>query len=111
MEGATAGSDRQTHSKGQAVPVCLGPLDKPIFDKRFGVPRGDKQFIEGSKELHDSGITPAIRQIVKSAQRYGTKSKIHKTPEASVSSLEGGLLYPIRQSIFYPADDPSIGGR
>ena len=25
--GATAGSDRQTRSKGQAVPECLGPLN------------------------------------------------------------------------------------
>ena len=79
-EGATAGSDRQTRSKGQAVPVCLSPLHKPIFDKRFAVPKGDKQFIEGSKERHDSDRTPALRHIVKSAQRYGTKSKIHKLP-------------------------------
>ena len=39
VEGATAWSDRQTRSKGQAVPVCLGPLDKSIFDERFAVPR------------------------------------------------------------------------
>ena len=71
-EGATAGSYRQTRSRGQAVPVCLGPLDKPIFDERFAVPIGDKQFIEGTKELHDSGKTPALRHIVKSAQRCGT---------------------------------------
>ena len=110
-EGATAGSECQTCSKGQAVPVYLGPLDKPIFDERFAVPIGDKQFIEGTKELYDSGKTPALRHIVKSAQRYGTKSKIHKTPEASVSSPEGRLPYPIRPSIFYTADDLSIGGQ
>ena len=110
-EGATAGSDRQTRSKGQAVPVGLGPLDKHVFDERFAVPKGDKQFIEGSKELYDSSITPALRHIVRSAQRYGTKSKIHKTPKGTVSSSEGSLPYPIRLSTFYPVDDPSIGGR
>ena len=110
-EGATAGSNRQTRSKGQAVPVCVGPLDKPIFDKRFAVPIGDEQFIEGTKELYDSGKTPAPRHIVKSAQNYGTRSKIHQTPPASVSNSKGGLPYPIRPSIFYRADDPSIGGQ
>ena len=75
VEGATGGSDRQTRSKGQAVPVCLGPLDKPICIERFAVPIGDEQFIEGTKELYDSGKTPALRHIVKSAQRYGTRSK------------------------------------
>ena len=74
------------------------------------VPTGDEQFIEGSKELYDSGKTPALRHIVKSAQRYGTRSKLHKT-RALVSSSEGGLPYPIRPSIFYMADDPSIGGQ
>ena len=108
-EGATAGSDRQTRSKGQAVPVCLGPLDKPIFDERFAVPIGDEQFIEGTKELYDSGKTPAPRHIVKSALRCGARSKIHQTPTTSVSSSEGDLPYPIRPSIFYTADDPSIG--
>ena len=110
-EGATARSNHQTRSKEQAVPVCLGPLDKPIFDERFAVPRGDKQFIKGPKELHESGITPALRHIVRSTQRYGTKSKIHKTSEASVSSLAGSPPYPIRPSIFYPVDDPSIAGQ
>ena len=86
-------------------------MDKPIFDERFAVPIGDEQFIGGTKELYDSGKTPALRHIVKSAQRYGTRSKIHKTPEASVGSSEGGLPYPIRPSIFYTADDPSIGGQ
>ena len=108
-EGATAGSDRQTRSKGQAVPVCLGPFDKPIFDERFVVPIGDEQFIEGTNKLYDSGKTPALRHIVKSAQRCGARSKIHQTPKTSVSSSEGDLPYPIRSSIFYTADDPSIG--
>ena len=52
------------------------------------VPIGDKHFTEGTKELYDSGKTPALRHIVKSAQRYGTRSKIHKTPEASLSNSE-----------------------
>ena len=50
VEGANAGSDNQTRLKGQAVLLCLGPLDKPIFDKRFAVPRGNTKIIEGSKE-------------------------------------------------------------
>ena len=95
-EGATAWSDCQTRSKGQAVPVCLGPLDKPIFDQIFAVP-----FIEGLKELYDSVITPALRHIVRSAQKYGTESKIHKTPKAMV----------IRLGTFYSSDNQSIGGR
>ena len=109
-KGATAGSERQTRSKGQAVLVCLEPLVKRIFDERFAVPRGNEQFIEGSKELYDSGIIPALSHTVRSAQTYGTKSKIHKTPEASVSNSEGSLPYPIRMSISYSPDDPLIGG-
>ena len=50
LEGAIAGRDRQTRPKGQAILVCLGPLDKPVFDERFAVPTNDRQFVEGPKE-------------------------------------------------------------
>ena len=58
VEGATAGSDRQTRSKEQAVPVCLGPLDKPIFDERFAVPRARDCFmaVKFRAKLPDSCI-------------------------------------------------------
>ena len=68
-EGAIAWSNRQTRSKGQAIPVCLGPLDKPVFDERFAVPTVDRQFIEGPKEQKSRGVVSALEHIVRSLCR------------------------------------------
>ena len=104
-EGSVVGSDRQTRSRGQAIPVCLGPLDKPVFDERFATPIGEGQFIEESKEQKSSGIVSALEHIVRSAQRHRTDSKLFKTPQATATSPSTSLPYPIGPSTFYTSDE------
>ena len=110
-EGAIAGSDPQTRSKGQAIPICLGPLDKPVFDERFAAPRGDRQFIEGPKELNSCGMGSVLEHIIRSAQKYGAKSKVYNTPKAMTTSLDSNLPYPIGTGTVYSAGEQSTNSR
>ena len=106
-EGAIAGSDRQTCSKGQAIPVCLGPLDKPFFDERFAAPTVDRQFIEGPKEQKSSEVVSALEHIVRSARKHRTESRVNTTPQVTAASPNSNLPYPIGTRAFYSTDERS----
>ena len=81
--------------------MCLGPLDKPVFDERFATPTVDRQFIEGPKKQKSRGVVSALEHIVRSAQKHGTESRIYKTPQATAASPNTSLPYPIGTGAFY----------
>ena len=74
-EGAIAGSDRQTHSKGQANPICLGPIDKPVIGQDC------QEVID--KSLRDQRASESVKwgdhtgTLSKSYAWSGAGSKVH----------------------------------